>query len=715
MNLEATVPAPEGDRHPSENTVAAKQPDEQSLSTAADSAQHRFRATVAVPQITADMAQIDAALALAAVGIYVFSVDHPELSICAGIGKHHDPFDRPDHQRGKHPCVVFSEKATIKEQVIRAYWSQGPRNIGINCGKSNLVVIDEDKLGAFKRYADEHGVKIPPTMVVATAKGRHYYFLARDNHPLGNKEGAFQNYSINIRAGNGYVVGPGSIHATGVVYRLEVPGPPAPIPDWVIAGIAEKTASPNGKVETYGPGGLNAVPDIIRGPRADGGGRRHTELVRYASSLRARSVPYAEAVTLLRAVWERCEQPPVCTTPLPWGDALGKLDDVYERYDEGPSAEYRRDTTSSDGQADPSATPFDLMVADEVRRIQVRERARALVDAAKRPPAEPFDAGTLREMLARPQPPRARVDGLIPWEASTLIPAQRKTGKTTLLLNLSRSLLTGEPFLGTFGVRPVDGLVAFLNYEVSGDTLTQWADETGLDPDRFFIVNLRGRRNPLADPEDRARFAELLRQRGTESLLVDPFGRSYTGKSQNDPAEVGSWLIELDRFTRTDVGAQDLILTTHAGWNQERTRGSSALEDWADSIITMTRDDSEDGDGERYIRAIGRDVDLEEDQLNYDPNTRTLTLTGSGSRKANKDTRRGDKLDKAALDLITAKPGLNTSEIERALREAGVSFQRGDIGPAAGRLVEMGHLRLEYGKRGAKQYSPTENLLDDPQ
>jgi hypothetical protein len=32
VTLEATAPAPEGDRHPSENTVAAKQPDKPSLS-----------------------------------------------------------------------------------------------------------------------------------------------------------------------------------------------------------------------------------------------------------------------------------------------------------------------------------------------------------------------------------------------------------------------------------------------------------------------------------------------------------------------------------------------------------------------------------------------------------------------------------------------------------------------------------------------------------
>jgi hypothetical protein len=34
-------------------------------------------------------------------------------------------------------------------------------------------------------------------------------------------------------------------------------------------------------------------------------------------------------------------QPPDCTTPLPWDDALAKLDDVYSRYPEGKSANYQ--------------------------------------------------------------------------------------------------------------------------------------------------------------------------------------------------------------------------------------------------------------------------------------------------------------------------------------------------------------------------------------
>ena len=47
------------------------------------------------------------------------------------------------------------------------------------------------------------------------------------------------------------------------------------------------------------------------------------------------------------------------------------------------------------------------------------------------------------------------------------------TGKTTLILNLARSLLTGQNFLGSFGIRAIDGDIAILNYEVSGDQLAR--------------------------------------------------------------------------------------------------------------------------------------------------------------------------------------------------------------------------------------------------
>ncbi len=342
-------------------------------------------------------------------------------------------------------------------------------------------------------------------------------------------------------------------------------------------------------------------------------------------------------------------------------------------------------------------------VAMRLADLRADREARAIL-AAEGHDEQPFDAGTLAEVLARPAEPAARVDGLIGWEASTLLVAQRKVGKTTLVLNLARSLLSGEPFLGAHSVRGLrsGSRVGFLNFEVSGAQLARWARDAGVPLDRLYLVNLRGQRNPLSHPDDRQRLAEVLRDQQVESLIVDPFGRAYSGASQNDAGEVYAWLVQLDQFARGEVGARDLVLTTHAGWDGERSRGSSALEDWADGIITMTRVTDTNT---RFIRATGRDVELDEDRLDFDPETRTLTLAGVGGRKAAAAAQRHVDLASAVVELLTRLgTGLKVSEITTQLRASGWSFQRGDVGRAAKAAAEDGRLVCEPGGRNALIY-----------
>jgi len=357
-----------------------------------------------------------------------------------------------------------------------------------------------------------------------------------------------------------------------------------------------------------------------------------------------------------------------------------------------------------------AAAAFARAVDSAAYDLRVREAARVKVATERAGEAPLFDAGLLADILARPTEPPHRVDGLIPSEAATEVVAQRKTGKTTFELNLARSLLTGEDFLGRFGVRRIDGCVGFLNYEVSPAQLARWADEVGVDRRRLFLVNLRGRRNPLGNDDDRAELAEQLRAHEVESVFVDPFGRAFIGKSQNDPGEVGAWLADLDRWARGDVGAVDVILSAHAGWDGERTRGASALEDWADSIITIVRD--RDDDQLRFLKAEGRDVLVEEDRLDYDPSTRRLTLAGAGSRKHAARTRHLDELVPLVVGAVTAEPGLTGYKLQKVLREAGASYQRGDEVKAAKLAVERGQLVVEDGPRNSKRYSPAPTYPD---
>lgn len=80
---------------------------------------------------------------------------------------------------------------------------------------------------------------------------------------------------------------------------------------------------------------------------------------------------------------------------------------------------------------------YGARVGERLAYLRADREARAIL-AAEGHDEQPFDAGTLAEVLARPAEPAARVDGLIGWEASTLLVAQRKVGKTTLVLNLAR-------------------------------------------------------------------------------------------------------------------------------------------------------------------------------------------------------------------------------------------------------------------------------------
>ncbi len=380
-----------------------------------------------------------------------------------------------------------------------------------------------------------------------------------------------------------------------------------------------------------------------------------------------------------------------------WDSAVKLVGGKPLPYDD-PAADF--EPVSGD---EPSADdPRERAIREELERLLVRDEAHRRFEALRRPPATPWDAGTLTEHLEKPQPPAARVEGLVPWSASTAVIAQRKTGKTTLVLNLARCLLTGADFLGR-PVRKVSGRVALLNFEVSGPQIAAWADEARVPHDGLFVVNLRGASNPFGDPARLAELGALLRSQNVESLIVDPFGRAYAGESQNDAGEVQRWLLALDEFARGQVGALDVLLAVHAGWNGERARGSSALEDWADALFYLTRDEDT---GDRYLRVEGRDVELDEDRLVYDAQTRALSLAGVGSRKQAKAGRKADELVQAVVSLVEQSPGLKAGEVEAELREAGFHLQKGEGSRAARVAVSQGLLRSEPGARNAVHYHP---------
>lgn len=192
----------------------------------------------------------DGALWLTSHGFAVFPVDHPGLDQCAGIGRGHNP--ATCEQRGKHPVVAFTRTHARDEQQVRALFGNQLRNIGVAVGActgpdgAQLLVVDSDRPGAIEAAAATLGHTHTPTMRVHTAKGHHDYYWAPAHLHLGNGLGALRGqFDGDVRAGNAYVIGPGSVHATGVIYELDNPEQaPVAAPAWLLDALTAKPTAP---------------------------------------------------------------------------------------------------------------------------------------------------------------------------------------------------------------------------------------------------------------------------------------------------------------------------------------------------------------------------------------------------------------------------------------------------------------------------------------
>lgn len=307
---------------------------------------------------------------------------------------------------------------------------------------------------------------------------------------------------------------------------------------------------------------------------------------------------------------------------------------------------------------------------------------------------------TLTDELAIPdEPVRYAVEDLLPAGGNALLAAQYKSGKTTLVMNLLRAYADDEPFLGRFRVTPGTGRIAFFNYELSDTLCRRWLRDMGINnTDRVSVLNLRGYRLPLTAASVEDWIVGWLREHDITFWIADPFARAATGTDENSNTEVGVWLDTFD-VIKDRAGVSEAVLPTHTGRTeheagQERARGATRLDDWADVRWLMTKDDED----RRYFRATGRDVELAEEMLTYDAGTRALQY-GGGDRKWVKNR----ALAQSVLDFINANPGVGVKAIQ-----AGVVGNKVQIDAMRQDLIRRHRVRVDSGERGMQMHYANE-------
>jgi hypothetical protein len=158
---------------------------------------------------------------------------------------------------------------------------------------------------------------------------------------------------------------------------------------------------------------------------------------------------------------------------------------------------------------------YEAEVQEAERRMRVQDEARRRVRAVpRRVPLH--DVGqTLVDALAAPQETEEwAVRDLLTRGGNAVLAALMKAGKTTLAHNLSLAWADTKPFLGRFEVLPLEGRVAYLDYELSeAQAMRWWRDLDVQHPERIVRpMFLRGDNLPFWEDDTRDELAAWLRR-----------------------------------------------------------------------------------------------------------------------------------------------------------------------------------------------------------
>jgi len=133
--------------------------------------------------------------------------------------------------------------ATTDREKIMGWYKANPNfNTAAVATPEGYCFLDLDTVDAIKQIEKETGYVFPITYMVKTSKGYHVYFKQTDaSRACGNqkKAGLF-----DFQQSNKYVVGPYSVHPSGIIYEPVDPEVPIiEIPDWLVNWILGQVGS----------------------------------------------------------------------------------------------------------------------------------------------------------------------------------------------------------------------------------------------------------------------------------------------------------------------------------------------------------------------------------------------------------------------------------------------------------------------------------------
>jgi AAA domain/Bifunctional DNA primase/polymerase, N-terminal len=591
-------------------------------------------------------------------GLHVFPVDHPYHPKC--IGKH-GPTSPCDGERGKHPAVKWGTWAVAPTpKMIALEWGKygGIANIGVACGPSNLVVLDEDQDGELERWCVTYGITLPDTHTVSTGRGRHLYF--RWDHTtkqITNSPKAVTGFTIDVRGHGGYAVAEGSQHKNGTIYTGN-DHPIADLPDAVAKLLVTESNATTTTSDITEPVWEKVEPERIDYHH------RHRTLVAYAGRLRKSGLDYDEVEQAFRERWLYCEQPEgqipearfhstTCLYPVTWDEAKAKLAGIFHRYPRGTGGAPAESSEPNDSR------PYkDKLI-------------------------------TRSDLLTLPEP-EPLIDNVLDLGTTALLYGKWGTAKTFIALDWAASVATGRTWFDRETVqRKVLYVVGEGAFGFKG-RVDAWETGWGKTISDEWLAILPEPVNLTRDI-DVANLYALIASDGYDFVIFDTLARCMVGADENSAKDSGRVVDAMTRLLGATPGRRGVILGVHhPGKDAKTLRGSSAFEGAADTVYFTNREENWIS-LTRQKRKDGPEHDHHLLELDPIPGTNSCVLKSSHGLSQGDET--GDRA--ATLRLIMSQhfslTGATSTQLQKVAVDEG-PMTRPTYYRAVNDLLESGWL-----------------------
>lgn len=436
---------------------------------------------------------------------------------------------------GKRPLVQWRTESTSDTEQVRALDWSSATGIGVDCGKSGLVVVDIDDLEAIPELTEQLGwdATADETLISRTGRGgMHLFYRAGSTEVKNSASRVVQG--IDIRGSGGFVVIPPSAHESGRSYHWLSDLEPAPIPERMVElfNYREERVVPNTPLVLHEKWGLAALAAYAHDVETSQPGTRNESLNRCAflafGIVKGGHLHYEVAAARMRAA----------------GLHVGLSSDEVEKT---LGSAWESAVPRHPEEQEPAWTPSPVTV-----ETGTRPRFRTLT----------------AEELEKLPPPQWLLEDRLP-EGQTWMYGEPGSGKTFVALDWALSVaasgLTVLYFVG-------EGVTGFAR------RVGSWRQTRTSDTSGFLAVPQAPH---LLNREAIETLKNTVSDYNPALIVVDTFARAAVGGDENSARDVGMAIDALDGLWR-DHNCSSLVIH-HSNKSGSGERGSSAIRGAADA------------------------------------------------------------------------------------------------------------------------------------